>query len=89
MKQIRRARGTEPFLRSVKRLGRKLPLLGGLCGLPAICAGTVAVANHATRQLSAGGGEVTLVVFTPLRELTVAWVKVGLLVQQMVSFIGL
>jgi hypothetical protein len=73
------------FWPSVGRLGRHLPVLGGLLGLPVLCAGAVSAAHWASEAVF-GGGDVTGALKQAMQMATVAWVKADVWIDQAIAF---
>lgn len=87
MRRVTRGRQAETGLAAVRRLGRHLPLLGVLLGVPAVSAGALSLANVVTQGLLADGGhDATAVLMTRLNDVAVAWVKLSVWAEQAVAY---
>jgi hypothetical protein len=74
------------FWPSVGRLGRHLPVLGGLLGLPVLCAGAASAA-HRVSEAVFGGGDVTVALNQALQMAAVALVKADLWIDRAMAFV--
>ena len=71
----------------VKQLGRHLPVLGGLIGLPILCAGAVSAAHHVTSALMGSGGDVTVALNRTMHTATTAWITAGVWIDQAAAIV--
>lgn len=88
MRSLKQSGGVETHFASAARLGRHLPLLGGLLGVPTLSAAAISFANHVTREVFPTG-DATALVAAQLRALTVVWIKLAVALEQAATFVGL
>lgn len=74
--------GSGAFFVRVRQLGRHLPVLAVVVGLPLLSAATLTVANHAVNELLFRSGDATVLLKDEIKALTIAWAKVAALAEQ-------
>lgn len=77
--------GSGAFFGRVRQLGRHLPVLAAVVGLPLLCAATLTAANLVVGELLFRSGDATVLLKDEMKALTVAWAKLAAVTEHVIA----